>query len=449
MFQELLYSTINKLRENFDLSMQVESKKSVKQTYLDTGRITQEEYDRILSWDPTEQKRYSDWLAKQFIAGIDPVELEYGIKDFHRGVEKNLVRNKDINTYSIEEFNRVLGKIEGVKTRREAEEEIKKEADKVWENDEYLVVAPKTKEASIYYGKGTKWCTSATKSRNYFDEYRYREYVKLYYIISKKSQEKWAVAVDLEGEIVCYNQEDEEISVKAIPNSIPKDIFKPLDAKEFIESITREAIRNSDGSYSFKGDLDLSHIGLKSLSDLGIVIDRVEGDFYCGDNYLTTLRGGPKEVGKSFYCNNNYLTTLRNSPEEVGGSFNCSYNRLITFEGGPRKVGKSFICRHNLLTTLRGSPEEVGESFICSHNRLTSLQGAPEKVNGDFLCYNNKLTSLQGSPREVGGNFCCFDNNLTSLRGAPEKVGIDFICTDNPFTSLEGKPKYIGGEFIH
>ena len=86
-------------------------------------------------------------------------------------------------------------------------------------------------------------------------------------------------------------------------------------------------------------------------------------------------------------------------------------------------VWKSFNCNNNYLTSLRGVPREVKWGFYCAFNKLTSLEGAPEKVGRDFDCSYNRLTSLKGAPREVGGSFDCSNNELTTLEGAPKKAG--------------------------
>jgi len=36
---------------------------------------------------------------------------------------------------------------------------------------DYLIVIPKTPEASCFWGRGTEWCTASTKSKNYFNHY--------------------------------------------------------------------------------------------------------------------------------------------------------------------------------------------------------------------------------------------------------------------------------------
>jgi hypothetical protein len=66
--------------------------------------------------------------------------------------------------------------------------------------------------------------------------------------------------------------------------------------------------------------------------------------------------------------------------------FDCSYNQLTSLEGGPKEVGGHFSCSFNQLTSLEGAPNKVGGSFYCTGNQLTSLKGIPEKIRGKFYC---------------------------------------------------------------
>lgn len=122
-------------------------------------------------------------------------------------------------------------------------------------------------------------------------------------------------------------------------------------------------------------------------------------------------------------------------PQKVDGDFNCLKNNLTSLVGAPYKVGGGFYCSGNKLTSLEEAPREVGGDFSCSYGKLTSLEGAPRKVGGYFDCSSNKLTSLVGGPIEVDGNFNCSTNNLTSFEGAPIKVGGDFYYSGNSLTN--------------
>ena len=89
---------------------------------------------------------------------------------------------------------------------------------------------------------------------------------------------------------------------------------------------------NPDLSIDVDGDVDLSDLKLSFGSILGtktslpLRFSIVVGSFYCNNNCLTTLEGGPREVRGHFVCFSNRLTTLEGGPREVGGHFSCHDN---------------------------------------------------------------------------------------------------------------------------
>jgi ankyrin repeat protein len=64
------------------------------------------------------------------------------------------------------------------------EQHQKQNAELLYQNDQIMIIHPKDKEAAIYYGKGTRWCTSAQKGENMFQSYNKEG--PLYIIIPKK-----------------------------------------------------------------------------------------------------------------------------------------------------------------------------------------------------------------------------------------------------------------------
>ena len=82
---------------------------------------------------------------------------------------------------------------------------------------------------------------------------------------------------------------------------------------------------NDDGSIDVNGSVNLYN---KGLTELPLTFNKVSGDFFCGRNNLTSLKGSPKWVGGYFNCNYNQLTSLEFSPDYVGLNFNCINNKL-------------------------------------------------------------------------------------------------------------------------
>ena len=100
----------------------------------------------------------------------------------------------------------------------------------------------------------------------------------------------------------------------------PSTIFIPRRIEGRVDRLIKTYIRNGS-----KGKLSLQDLNLTVLPEMLKDIT-VDGDFFCG---------------------NNHLTTLENCPKTVNGVFGCSSNKLISLEGVPKVVGKDFFCNGN------------------------------------------------------------------------------------------------------
>lgn len=124
--------------------------------------------------------------------------------------------------------------------------------------------------------------------------------------------------------------------------------------------------KNKDGSYDVDSNLNLENIDLTSLADIQYKLNKINGNFDCSWNNLTSLEGCPKIVTGIFNCTYNDLNNLIGCPKEVGKHFYCADNNLTTLEGCPNKINGSFDCSFNNLTDLKGCPTEVADSFVIS-----------------------------------------------------------------------------------
>ena len=209
--------------------------------------------EKIIDEDPSVTKKYSEWGIKKLIdTNKDPHYSYQGkslitiasiiiseIIKYHQIVdtispekvrtmfdfnkihdhfsdekteEKIKTRPKDINSFTnlidLNYFNDQYGEyVENIQT----EKDIKKDADKIYEDDRFLIVRPLSHKTSCYYGANTQWCTTTADNEDYFNRYTSRG--KLYYIIDKKSQDrtysKMALLVPFgNGAPEVYNQQD-------------------------------------------------------------------------------------------------------------------------------------------------------------------------------------------------------------------------------------------------
>ena len=441
--------------KNFNQWRLNESLASARARFLKPGLVDQSTFDQLKALDPTPTFKYLDKIIEFFISGTKIDELEKTISRFHMLLGKNQVKTRDINAFKT--FDQLRSETQSSETQYASKQETKareKDYDLVHEDQNWIVVIPRTEDASCKYGAGTKWCTSGEEN-NQYKNYT-RSGITLYYIISKDLPKKdrlykMAVAVGPNGGKECFDSRDKGMQFKDVLeiSGLDPSLFvsspNKLTPYEQLDLDESKITRNPDGSIDYDGDVMISGLGLQRIP---VNFRRVGGYFNCAGNNLTSLEGAPNEISGRFSCSFNNLTSLEGAPAKVGGSFWCSHNNLTSLGGAPKEVGGDFSCNDNRLTSLEGAPEEVGGDFNCAGNNLTSLGGAPVKVGGDFNCAHNNLTSLEGAPVKVGEGFGCNDNNLTSLEGAPREVGGSFWCSNNNLTSLEGAPKEVGGDFI-
>ena len=117
------------------------------------------------------------------------------VDDFHK-LNKYLPTQgggRDLNAYkNFDDLKQAIENAQAVFQAKEAEkvhkQQMRDDADRIYQDKTTLVVRPHTEGASCYYGQGTKWCISATNSRNYWDDYS-TEQGKIFFFILDKDEE--------------------------------------------------------------------------------------------------------------------------------------------------------------------------------------------------------------------------------------------------------------------
>ncbi len=178
--------------------------------------------------------------------------------------------------------------------------------------------------------------------------------------------------------------------------------------KNFINETT-EKLTTKEDIQKWLDDMDIRKYTINS----DLTVDVATDVFTLADKHLINI---PIKFGKvegDFDCNGNRISSLEGCPDEVEGDFHCSDNLLNSLKGCPSKVGRNFYCVMNYLTSLKGCPKEINGAFICNHNRINSLEEGPEKVSGVFNCSHNLLKNLKGAPKYIGGSFLFYDNPIT------------------------------------
>lgn len=154
--------------------------------------------DRIADADPSPQKRNTQWMLNLFLKQKLPLEdlgkaNEY-LTVFERVKSRLPVELRDLNRYqSIQNLFDTIEPYQQEQSQRElsrAEDVAMHEQAKVLYNDaNYKIVIPLTKEASCYFGKNTQWCTAATSGWNAFEHYNSSG--PMYIILDKRNNRRW------------------------------------------------------------------------------------------------------------------------------------------------------------------------------------------------------------------------------------------------------------------
>ncbi|MEC8977652.1 MAG: hypothetical protein VYC40_01915, partial [Pseudomonadota bacterium] len=218
--------------------------------------------NNIIVADPTPNKKYIEWAARRmadtarrqevdseadmdtYFAMVDRAKdiiesrariIVVNLKKYHKFAERNLM-DKNIDKYKdLNDWEHEIYKAE--REEREREEMKRREAgakettDYLHDDDNYMIVRPRSEDSSCYYGKGTRWCISATRSRNYFDQYT-GEGTGFYFVLFKHLPQddvykKLALVFtvgDTEPSEV-FDVADDEVGTEAIAEAARHNIF--------------------------------------------------------------------------------------------------------------------------------------------------------------------------------------------------------------------------------
>jgi len=153
-------------------------------------------FQELVALDPTyrggqQAGNYARWILNMYLKGTlkeeDFYKVTENLEKFDR--LKRQLQNKDIFQFKyIRELEDTLNKIEppelsARQQQRQSKKQGLKDADLVYEDNDWEVYVPKSYEASCALGSGTSWCTATGKTDTYYN--RYSEQGDLYIIISK------------------------------------------------------------------------------------------------------------------------------------------------------------------------------------------------------------------------------------------------------------------------
>jgi hypothetical protein len=237
----------------------VESRiKDAKKKYpqlVDTGLL-----DILIDADPSGNYKYLMWAANmldkelkgspgQVMANyqVEAENIAEYLQKFHKlqpYIRDEAKKFKDINKItSLDSLIALVQSLERIKLDRERAKEEKKQQKKeamqdstiLINDDDFMMVRPTSAQASCYWGKGTKWCISATESQNYFAQYT-NEGKSFYFLFSKNKDnfeegdwstyQKLALVFLTDGSFEeGYNAEDQQMTERDVLEIIASNLL--------------------------------------------------------------------------------------------------------------------------------------------------------------------------------------------------------------------------------
>lgn len=269
---------IDKLQQSISMDVEIDDK-----TMTPADLLTKWDQDPILS-------KNLNWVAKQygdmqFYYG-DTYKVKEALEKFDKYknkkalIDNQTLRSNDLNKYSYRILVQDLDQIDdsditnlGTSTRKKAIEKGKDEAEIAYEDNDWIVIVPKTQAAAMYWGKNTKWCTAADSKNNMFNTYNKKG--PLFIAINKNNPKEKYQACFEAGEYKDINDND---------NRVPEGtgVFKFLKN----EAKNRNALKNY--WWWFKEDEITDEMMLDALKKVKIQFGNI--DYNSNDICLTVDR---------------------------------------------------------------------------------------------------------------------------------------------------------------
>jgi hypothetical protein len=275
--------------------------------------ITERTFNKLNLSDTTPTKKYLKymvemWFEKSKEIGTTTTLIEE-VQKFDRLLP--YIPLKDIYHHEYKTFDFLRAMNEKAEQVKDEKTFIREEhCDVIFEDDNHLLVRPKTFRGSLKYGTNTKWCTASKNNPQTFE--RYSKNGLLFYLIDKINTEdtkfsKIAFYMDksvdpVVGEILLYDSKDNQISTTNILKSGWNDFdfmkytfyfrqmalnhFNLLKSKEFVSNTIKSLMK-----IDFEG-LNEHIKNLKNSEKVDNFISDFQDNLLLFDNKIKKLTNG-------------------------------------------------------------------------------------------------------------------------------------------------------------
>jgi hypothetical protein len=219
---------------------------------------------RIEQSDPTANKEYTQWMVRAYINGIARYyeDVLSQLVEFVTWFDK-LKRHRRLPA-EYRDINQIKDRTTYNKAWRavadtydefvETQPLSKGDAEEIFNGPEVRIIRPYDQDAACYYGQGTRWCTAAKQSNNYFKDYN--DDGPLLILLPKNPQydgEKYQVH-GASGQVM--NEQDEPVELFALLARFPKtnlrDILSDADEawEDYVETMDPDDLKHIISLYN-------------------------------------------------------------------------------------------------------------------------------------------------------------------------------------------------------
>lgn len=268
-----------------------------------TDQDIQKVIDLVTAADPTPNKKYTEWIFREFInnrmrlpedAPIVKQQLDFFTKS--RAALKRMGKPVDITTYTRPQLWELLQELEqsgDTDSNRQKEIKLKAHgAKKIYDDGNWTIIEMTTPDVCSYYARGTKWCTSDPETAaQYLAEgplYIFYKQNKPYAQLHIQS-EQFMDPIDRPKHTETLPEDLKDIVQKTFANLVPEDkkkLYKLFGIKE-------KVIVYPDGGYWGTHDFQTYYLTLPGKGDVlkarlndGILTGIFHGEAYDTETLL-------------------------------------------------------------------------------------------------------------------------------------------------------------------
>jgi hypothetical protein len=266
-------------------------------------KVTNVTFTKMVQFDFTGTHKYLEYMLKNWTFERNQSGMNYTIIQLFKEVKKfdELLQyhtNKDIYSQEFNNYRKLVQMNENAQTLKDEKTFVRKEnVDVIYEDDNVIMVSPKTHIGSLKYGAGTKWCTASKNNPDTFK--RYIRKGCLVYLIDKdetvgKNCQKIAFynesGFSLSGEIEVYAQNDNQVNESyLISNGWKPDKLAELMLRYRAYHVDKESIKRAKNKVESLIDA-MKNIDLNELhSNLKYLERRGENEFKDVNNLVNTF----------------------------------------------------------------------------------------------------------------------------------------------------------------